>query len=128
MQRIFFVLSLPVIGAAGGFGYNFPGFTGIATEFYTVQGPLAALGDSTVFVLANVLFWTGWINLLIGQFNLIPTYPLDGGHILRASTESVVSRLPVPARRSLTTAVTLSVTASMILGLIVMIFGPRFFA
>jgi len=128
VQRLFIVLALPVIGVAGGLGYNFAGFTGISTNFYTVQGPLATLGEPTVFVLANVLFWTGWINLVIGQFNLIPTYPLDGGHILRATTESVVSRLPVPERRQLTTAVTLAVTASMILGLFVMVFGPRFFA
>jgi membrane-associated protease RseP (regulator of RpoE activity) len=128
VQRLFIVLALPVIGVAGGFGYNFAGFTGIATEFYTVQGPLAALGEPAIFTLANVLFWTGWINLVIGQFNLIPTFPLDGGHLLRATTESVVSRLPVPDRRSLTTAVTLAVTASMILGLLVMVFGPRFFA
>jgi membrane-associated protease RseP (regulator of RpoE activity) len=128
VQRVFIVLALPVIGIAGGFGYNFAGFTGVATEFYTVEGPLAALGDPTVFLLANVLFWTGWINLVIGQFNLVPTFPLDGGHILRATTESVVSRLPVPGRRSLTTAVTLAVTATMILGLLTMIFGPRIFA
>jgi membrane-associated protease RseP (regulator of RpoE activity) len=128
VQRLFIVLALPVIGVAGGFGHNFAGFTGVATEFYTVEGPLAALGDPAVFLLANVLFWTGWINLVIGQFNLIPTFPLDGGHLLRATTESVVSRLPVPDRRSLTTAVTLAVTASMILGLVVMVFGPRFFA
>ena len=128
VQRVFIVLALPVIGIAGGFGYNFAGFTGVATEFYTVEGPLAALGDPAVFLLANALFWTGWINLVIGQFNLVPTFPLDGGHILRAMTESVVSRLPVPGRRSLTTAVTLAVTATMILGLLTMIFGPRVFS
>ena len=129
-RQIYFAFILPVIGEApgGGIGYNFPGFTGFWADFYTVQGPLSVLGESGVFLLANTLFWTGWINIVIGQFNLIPTYPLDGGHILRASTESVVSRLPVPGRRSLTTAVTLAVTMSMIGGLFVMLFGPRFFA
>ena len=129
-QQTVFAFILPIIGEApgGGISYNFPGFTGFWVDFYTVEGPLSVLGASGVFLLANVLFWTGWINIVIGQFNLIPTFPLDGGHILRASTESVVSRLPVPGRRSLTTAVTLAVTASMIGGLFVMLFGPRFFA
>jgi membrane-associated protease RseP (regulator of RpoE activity) len=129
-RQIYFAFVLPVIGEApgGGIGYNFPGFTGFWVDFYTVEGPLGLLGESAVFLLANVLFWTGWINIVIGQFNLIPTFPLDGGHILRASTESVVSRLPVPGRRSLTTAVTLAVTLSMIASLFVMLFGPRFFA
>jgi membrane-associated protease RseP (regulator of RpoE activity) len=127
-QRVFGVLILPFIGVAGGFGYNFAGFTGIATNFYTVQGPLSALGTGGVFLLANALFWTGWINVVIGQFNCVPTFPLDGGHILRTTTESFVSRLPIPDRRRLTTAVTLTVTLSMIGGLILMVFGPRLFA
>ena len=127
-QRVFGAIILPFIGVAGGFGYNFAGFTGIATNFYTVTGPLSALGTDAVFLLANALFWTGWINLVIGQFNCVPTFPLDGGHILRTVTESLVSRLPVPDRRQVTTAVTLTVTASMIGGLILMVFGPRFFA
>jgi membrane-associated protease RseP (regulator of RpoE activity) len=124
-QRIFSTLLLPFIGVAGGFGYNFAGFTGIATNFYTVQGPLGALGTTPVFLLANVLFWAGWINLVIGQFNLIPTFPLDGGHILRASTESFVSRLPVSDGRRVTTAVSIAITVSMISGLLLMVFGPR---
>ena len=118
------VVSLPLAGVAfSQLGYNFPGFVGMNTDFYTVTGPLAFLGDG-VFTLANVLFWTAWINLNLGFFNCIPAFPLDGGHILRTSTEAVVSRLPVSGRRALTGAVTTAVSVTMLAALVVMIFGP----
>jgi membrane-associated protease RseP (regulator of RpoE activity) len=118
------VLVLPFAGVAvQGANYNFAGFVASNIDFYTVTGPLEFLGGG-VFVLANVLFWTGWVNLNLGFFNCIPSFPLDGGHILRTSTEAIVSRLPVSGRRTLTGAVTTAVSLTMLAALALMIFGP----
>lgn len=120
------VLFLPLAGAVGLTSYNFAGFVDPITNFYTVTGPLGFLGDG-VFLLANLLFWTGWININLGFFNCVPAYPLDGGHILRTSTEAVVSRLPVENGRRVTRTITTFVSLSMGTGLVLMVFGPQLF-
>jgi membrane-associated protease RseP (regulator of RpoE activity) len=123
------VIRLPFAGAVPGSTglVSFAGFVGPVRQYFTVTGPLSALGGG-VFGLANVLFWTGWINVNLGLFNCIPSFPLDGGHILRASTEAVVSRFPIGGRGALTGAVTTAVTLAMLGALAVMLFGPTVLA
>jgi len=44
-------------------------------------------GDATIFRL--VIFATGWMNVMVGTFNLLPGYPMDGGRVLRSAVWAV---------------------------------------
>ncbi|WP_424017631.1 site-2 protease family protein [Halorientalis pallida] len=127
LGRVFMVLIMPFIGVLQPqIGYNFAGFVPEIANFYTATGLLGGLGGG-VLIGANLLFWTAWVNLQLGMFNLVPTFPLDGGHILRTSSEAIISRLPVEGGRRLTTTVTVSISLLMLAGLFLMIFGPQLF-
>ena len=123
---LLFLIILPFISVIDpSSNFNFAGFVESNAAFYEVVGPLAALGDGTVFLIANVLFWSGWINFNLALFNCIPAFPLDGGHILRTSTEAIISRLPIDDKPTAARTVTTSVGLIMLVSLILMVFGPQ---
>ena len=122
VARTFGALVLPFMNMIDpNAGYNFAGFNGEITNFYSVSGPL---GSGAVFGLVNVLFWTGWVNINLGIFNCIPSYPLDGGHILRSSVEETLARLPGDASQVAVSAITGVISVTMILSLLGLLFGP----
>jgi len=54
----------------------------------SMQDAMSKLGPMT-----TLLVWLGPINLVIGVFNLIPAFPLDGGRLLRAAIWSAKANL-----------------------------------
>ncbi len=63
------------------------------TQAFKVTGPLSALGETWFWLLANLLYWVFWLNLMVGIFNSLPAIPLDGGYIFRDGLAAVWQRL-----------------------------------
>jgi|TARA_B100001250_G_scaffold2266_3_gene1992 membrane-associated protease RseP (regulator of RpoE activity) len=58
------------------------------------DGALASsLGTEGMLDLFDCIFWMAWINFLLGFANLIPIIPFDGGHIVKDTSHSLLSRV-----------------------------------
>ncbi|MFB6104811.1 MAG: site-2 protease family protein, partial [Halobacteriaceae archaeon] len=119
LDRVWLALQFPLVGITGSsvFPFNFAGFAGGIANFYTAP--------MFVLVLANLLFWTAWVNLNLGVFNCVPTFALDGGHILRTAIESMVAYLPIEDGDRVVTAATLAVQLTMLASLLLLLFGAQ---
>jgi Zn-dependent protease/CBS domain-containing protein len=69
------------LGIAGLFGASALGASALA-EATTPEA--LSLAMSSLHPGATLLFWLGLMNLVLGIFNMVPGYPLDGGRVLRS--------------------------------------------
>jgi membrane-associated protease RseP (regulator of RpoE activity) len=66
--------------------------TGPSVGFYRATGALAGLGVGNVWILANLLYWLTWMNLLLGLSNALPLIPLDGNLLFRDWVSGIAAR------------------------------------
>jgi Zn-dependent protease len=93
----------------------------LRAQFPGASDPSAVLAQMGPFL--SLLVWLASSNIVIGIFNLVPAYPLDGGRVLRAVLWGATGNLP--------RATALASTLSRAIGLlfiaagITMAFGAR---
>src|SRR5262245_38775056 len=81
-----------ILVALAGPAVNFAlaaGFFVLAVILSEAVGP-----DDAVLVGGRILAKLVWVNLALGVFNLLPTFPMDGGRVLRAALAMVTDDMP----------------------------------
>lgn len=73
----------PITSIAIGFAAIFGAIAMTGSTLEQVTDPMVAL--SFLSPGATLLLWLGPINVILGIFNLVPGFPLDGGRVLRAA-------------------------------------------
>lgn len=72
----------PITSLALGFGFLYLAGALVGPIEADPEKPMELL--SSLGPVATIFFWLGPVNIMLGLFNLVPGFPLDGGRVLRA--------------------------------------------
>lgn len=82
------------------------------------------------WIVGSLIFWTFWINLMVGLTNILPMLPLDGGHIFRDAVGGIAAKIRPdadPTARDRVVGRLAGAMSFIILGaFLVTVLGPRF--
>ena len=116
------ILTLPLYPPPEGFNSFYP----MLSQFYTLSASLPPAIEDACFFIADVLFWTAWINLQVALFNCLPAIPLDGGHVFREMMKSALFFVKEKRRRERISMVIAGVLSISIFLLIIFTFLRSF--
>jgi Zn-dependent protease/predicted transcriptional regulator len=111
----------PVTSLVIGFSLLLVSGIGINPQNLMGRQPMEVLGELSA--IRTLTFWLGSINVLLGIFNLIPGYPLDGGRVLRSIFWAITKNLRKATRWA--SYVGQVIAWTMIVSGIAMVFGIR---
>ena len=115
---------LPFLPLPAGFSSFYP----LLSHLYEPVGAVSFLGGG-IFVIADVLFWIGWINFYVGLFNCLPAIPLDGGYVFREMLNPVL-RIGIKNERKkerISKAITTTIAIFVASSIAFMLVGPYLF-
>jgi len=95
-----------------------PEFSGSVSSIQDYQTLIQDVG-----ALPTLLIWLGSINVILGAFNLIPGFPLDGGRILRSLFWKITDNLTKATRWA--SLIGQGIAWTFIMGGIAMVFGVQ---
>ena len=104
---------------------GFSTFNPLLSHLYEPAGAASFLGGS-IFFIADVLFWIGWVNLMVGLFNCLPMVPLDGGYVFREMLNPVL-RIGIKdagKKEKISTAITATIALFVATSIAFMLVGP----